>query len=159
MHIVKVLFVTSLFACILSFHNVVARYVFTLSNRKVFPDRLGDAHEATRSPHLASGVDAVIVALVILVGISVRARPGDAVLHLAGRHLDGRHHHPADRDDRCGAGVLRAPHARPDSWRYRSPRAFIAPGLGLVGLVVAFGLILQNLPGTWSAIRRPSPSV
>ena len=25
-------------------------------------------------------------------------------------------------------------------------RAFIAPGLGLVGLVIAFGLILQNLP-------------
>jgi flagellar motor component MotA len=26
-------------------------------------------------------------------------------------------------------------------------RAFIAPGLGLVGLVISFVLILQNLPG------------
>ena len=61
LHIIQVLFVTSLFACILSFHNIVARYVFTLSNRRVFPDRLGDVRALALDrerprPHGRAGV-------------------------------------------------------------------------------------------------------
>lgn len=63
LHIVQVLFVTSLFACILSFHNIVARYIFTLANRGMFPARLGAPHGAHGSPHVASGVDSIVVAL------------------------------------------------------------------------------------------------
>ncbi len=75
LHIVQVLFVTSLFACILSFHNIVARYVFTLSNRRVFPGQLGEAHASHGSPHLASGADAVIVAVALLIGILFKLDP------------------------------------------------------------------------------------
>ena len=72
---VQVFFVTSLFACILSFHNVVARYVFTLSNRKVFPASLGEAHKSHASPHLASGLDTVLVVLFIVAGIAFGLDP------------------------------------------------------------------------------------
>lgn len=40
-HIVQLLFVTSLFACILSFHNIASRYFFQLGNRGVLPAALG----------------------------------------------------------------------------------------------------------------------
>src|SRR5690606_3683915 len=53
-HIIQVLFVTSLFACILSFHNIVSRYVFTLAGRGVLPSSLGLAHERHGSPARAS---------------------------------------------------------------------------------------------------------
>lgn len=146
LHIVQVLFVTSLFACILSFHNIVARYVFTLSNRRVFPGALGEAHASHGSPHAASGVDAIIVAVFILVAIVLGIDPvtqfytwlagistvGIVILLIATTAAVLAFFARQKR-----AGKLEVP-----VWR-----AFVAPGIGLVGLVISFVLILQNLPG------------
>lgn len=68
-HIIQVLFVTSLFACILSFHNIVSRYFFSLASKGVLPTRLGDPHDKHRSPHRASLVDSAIVAVVLAVAV------------------------------------------------------------------------------------------
>ncbi|WP_055589933.1 APC family permease [Peterkaempfera griseoplana] len=68
-HIIQVLFVTSLFACILSFHNIVARYVFALSGRKALPPRLGAAHPRHRSPYRASTATAVVVAALLVISV------------------------------------------------------------------------------------------
>jgi len=145
LHIVQVLFVTSLFACILSFHNIIARYVFTLSNRNVFPDRVGNAHARHGSPHLASGVDAVIVAVAIPLGIVFGLDPvtqfytwlaGISTVGITTLLIATTVAVLAFFARRRKAGELEV-----STWR-----AFIAPGLGLVGLVIAFGLILQNLP-------------
>ncbi|MBJ7339265.1 APC family permease [Mycolicibacterium sp.] len=145
LHIVQVLFVTSLFACILSFHNVVARYVFTLSNRKVFPASLGEAHVSHASPHLASGLDGIVVLVFIVAGIALGLDPvtqfytwlagistvGIIILLIATSvavlaFFAGRRR----------AGDLEVP-----VWR-----AFVAPAIGLVGLAGVFVLVLQNLP-------------
>jgi amino acid transporter len=145
LHIVQVLFVTSLFACILSFHNIVARYVFTLSNRKVFPGQLGEAHAAHGSPHIASGVDAVVVAVAIVVAILFQLDPvtqfytwlagistvGITILLIA---------------TTLAVLVFFTKRKRAGQLEVSTWRAFIAPGLGLLGLVIAFALILQNLP-------------
>jgi amino acid transporter len=145
LHVVQVLFVTSLFACILSFHNIVARYVFTLSNRNVFPEHLGEAHPDHRSPHLASGLDTVIVAVFIVAGLILGLDPvtqfytwlagistvGIVILLIA-----------------TSAAVLAffARRARAGELELSVWRVFVAPGVGLLGLVAVFWLILQNLP-------------
>lgn len=146
LHIVQVLFVTSLFACILSFHNIVARYVFTLSNRKVFPGQLGEAHASHGSPHIASGVDAIVVAIAILVAILFQLDPvTQFYTWLAGISTVG----VTILLIATTVAVLafftrqkRSGHLELSTWR-----AFIAPGLGLLGLAISFVLILQNLPG------------
>ncbi len=145
LHIIQVLFVTSLFACILSFHNVVARYVFTLSNRNVFPGRLGEAHPRHASPHLASGIDGVVVLLFVIAGIALGLDPvtqfytwlagistvGIIILLIA-----------------TSAAVLAffAQRRRAGTSDVSVWRAFVAPGLGLVGLVAVLLLVFQNLP-------------
>lgn len=145
LHIVQVLFVTSLFACILSFHNVVARYLFTLSNRKVFPASLGQAHERHASPHLASGLDGIVVLVFVVAGIAVGLDPvtqfytwlagistvGIIILLIATSVAV-----LAFFASRKRAGDLEVP-----VWR-----AFVAPAIGLVGLAGVFVLVLQNLP-------------
>ncbi|BBY64248.1 APC family permease [Mycolicibacterium helvum] len=146
LHIVQVLFVTSLFACILSFHNIVARYVFTLSNRRVFPGQFGEAHATHGSPHIASGVDAIVVAVAIGVAILFQLDPvtqfytwlaGISTVGVTSLLIATTVAVLAFFTRRKRAGQLEV-----STWR-----AFIAPALGLVGLVISFVLILQNLPG------------
>jgi len=52
--VVQVLLLTSLFACVLSFHNVVNRYVFSMANTGVLPHAWGRSHAKHHSPHVAS---------------------------------------------------------------------------------------------------------
>lgn len=63
--IVQVLLVTSLFACVLAFHNVVARYQFTLAHHGVLPARLGRVHAAHGSPATSSIVQTATAAVVV----------------------------------------------------------------------------------------------
>ncbi|MHA7241898.1 APC family permease [Paeniglutamicibacter antarcticus] len=49
-HVVQLVFVTSLFACILSFHNIASRYLFQLGARGVLPTHLGSAHPVLGAP-------------------------------------------------------------------------------------------------------------
>jgi amino acid transporter len=145
LHIVQLLFVTSLFACILSFHNVVSRYFFTLSNRKVFPAALGEAHQTHASPHLASGLDTIVVVLFIVAGIALGLDPvtqfytwlagistvGIIILLIA-----------------TSVAVLAffARRRRAGELDVSVWRAFVAPGLGLVALAGVLFLVFQNLP-------------
>jgi amino acid transporter len=52
--VAEVLLVTSLFAAILSFHNVLARYLFVLGNSTVLPEFFGRSHPRHGSPYVAS---------------------------------------------------------------------------------------------------------
>lgn len=68
--VIQVLLVTSLFACILSFHNVVTRYTFTLGRRGVLPSRLGVVNTKQGAPSAASlavslGSTAAMLAIVM----------------------------------------------------------------------------------------------
>ncbi|MGX9791962.1 APC family permease [Mycobacterium sp. MMS18-G62] len=138
--IITVLYFTSLFACILSFHNVVSRYVFALSQRAVLPEGLSRPHARHGSPHQASlwisGVVAVSVILAVVFSLDPAAQfytwfagattVGVVILMIA-----------------TSVAVLvyfahdRRGHSQ---WRVR-----VAPALGLVGLVGSLILILANL--------------
>ncbi|WP_291158364.1 APC family permease [Hyphomicrobium sp.] len=138
---IQVLFVTSLFACILSFHNIVSRYVFVLSERNVFPKSLGVAHSRHYSPHRASIATSIVVAALVILGAATNLDPinqfytwlggfsavGVVLLYtlasLAVVVFFARH-----REHTVGI------------WR-----GAIAPGLGFLTLAAFFGLVLQNL--------------
>ncbi|WP_020674194.1 APC family permease [Amycolatopsis nigrescens] len=68
--VMQVLLCTSLFACVLSFHNVVARYQFVLARKGFFPRRLGGVHPRHHSPAFSSVVQTG-TALVLLVVFAV----------------------------------------------------------------------------------------
>jgi amino acid transporter len=138
--IITVLYFTSLFACILAFHNVASRYVFALSQRDVLPESLSRPHDKHGSPHTASlwisGVVAVSVFLAVIFNLDPAAQfytwfAGTTtvgfVLLLIATSLAVLVFFAKDR-----RGYTQ--------WRVR-----IAPALGLVGLVTVLVLIVLNL--------------
>jgi amino acid transporter len=138
--IITVLYFTSLFACILSFHNVASRYVFALSQRDVLPESLSRPHDQHGSPHLASlwisGVVAASIILAVVFGLDPAAQfytwfagattVGFVVLLIATSFAVLVYF----ARDRRGYSL----------WRVR-----IAPVLGLLGLVAGLVLIVANL--------------
>jgi amino acid transporter len=140
-HIIQVLFVTSLFACILSFHNIVSRYVFTLAGRGVLPRKLGDAHATHGSPAraslTASAVAAVLIALAVLLGLDPI---GQFYTWLGGISAVGIVLLLVLTSVAVLAIFRRNDHGL-GRWK-----TFVAPGLGLIGLVAFTVIIFQNLP-------------
>jgi amino acid transporter len=65
--VIQVLLITSLFACVLSFHNVIARYQFTLAHKGALPARLGHRHTTHHSPSFSSIVQTVTAAVILAV--------------------------------------------------------------------------------------------
>ncbi|MFV8173190.1 APC family permease [Mycolicibacterium peregrinum] len=68
---VQILLITSLFAALLSFHNVLARYIFSLGNTRALPGRCGRSHPRHDSPHVASVAQSI--SALVLVAASVVA--------------------------------------------------------------------------------------
>ena len=71
-----VLIVTSWFACVLSMHNVLTRYGFSLGTDGVLPRKLGKAHPSM-SPNFAS---IAVTALIIACGLTFVLARADPVL-------------------------------------------------------------------------------
>lgn len=63
----RVLVVTSMFACMLAFHNIVARYLFSLGERGALPESLAVVHADHRSPATASAWTSAITAVIVAV--------------------------------------------------------------------------------------------
>ncbi|MBB5785469.1 amino acid transporter [Jiangella mangrovi] len=63
----ETLFITSVFAAMISFHNTVARYVFALGRERVLPGALGRTSPSSGAPVAASIVQSAIGLIVILV--------------------------------------------------------------------------------------------
>ncbi|MFI6272463.1 APC family permease [Micromonospora zamorensis] len=75
----RVLFITSLFAALLSFHHTVARYLFALGRERVLPAALGRTSHRTGAPKVGSIIQSVI-AVAVLVGYTVAN--ADPIVHL-----------------------------------------------------------------------------
>lgn len=63
--VMGLLFITSLFAAVLAFHNGVARYKYVAGREGLLPDRVGQTHAEFRSPHIGSIIQTIIAILVI----------------------------------------------------------------------------------------------
>jgi amino acid transporter len=137
--IVNVLLITSTFACVLAFHNVIARYQFSMARAGVLPTPLGRVHRSHGSPHTSSLVQTVCAAILILASMGL-----DPVLTLL----------------TWGGGVatlaivvlmtLTSIAALVYFARHRVDRnvwrTIVAPSLGLLGLLGATVLMVGYLP-------------
>jgi amino acid transporter len=63
--VMSLLFVTSLFAGVLAFHNGVARYFYVAGREGLLPKSLGVTHPVFQSPHVGSVVQTVLAVLVV----------------------------------------------------------------------------------------------
>ncbi|RFA09015.1 amino acid transporter [Subtercola boreus] len=139
--IINVLLITSMFACVLSFHNVITRYQHSMSNAGVLPGSLGRVHPKHLSPHTSSvvqtitagilivlfavlGLDPVLQVFTWFAGVSTLAiallmavTSVAVIVYFAQTRLDRR------------------------PWN-----TIIAPALGLLGLVGSAVIILVNFP-------------
>ena len=138
--VITVLYFTSLFACALSFHNIVSRYIFALSQRDVLPARLSVPHGKHGSPHEASLWISGVVFISLLSAVVFKLDPAaqfytwfagattvGIVLLLIATSVSVLVYFSRDRKGYS-------------QWRVR-----IAPALGLVGLIGSLALILINL--------------
>lgn len=67
----RVLFVTSIYASLLAFHNAIARYLFAMGREGLLPATLGKTHPRFASPHkgsLAQSVLAVVLIALFAIG-------------------------------------------------------------------------------------------
>ncbi len=137
----QILLVTSLFAAVLSFHNVLARYFFALGGSGALPAAWGRSHPRHGSPHVGSlvqsGTALALVALFAMVGLDPVTQvfawmAGTATLGvLALMALT------------CFAVLVYFRRTRVDT---RPWQTVGAPALGLVGLLVFLYLTISNFP-------------
>ncbi|MCY7403961.1 MAG: hypothetical protein LH475_04915 [Cryobacterium sp.] len=77
--IMNVLPITSMSACVLSFHSVNTRYQHSMSNAKVLPNVLGSVHHKHVAPYVSSVVQ-TMTAVVLIVNFAVLGLAGSAVV-------------------------------------------------------------------------------
>lgn len=150
--VVQVLLVTSLFACVLSFHNVIARYQFTLAHKSVLPARLGHRHASHHSPAFSSVVQtitaAIILAVLALLGLDplvgvFGSMAGVATVGMVLLMLT------------TSVAVLVFFARRPELAAGRVGRARVFPVLSVLGLAFALWLVLSN----FTLVTGGSPAV
>ncbi|NHN88031.1 APC family permease [Acetobacter conturbans] len=73
--IMEVLLLTSLFACLLSFHNIIARYQLVLGREGVLPAHLARTHAVHASPHTSSVVQTITAAVLLVLAALSGADP------------------------------------------------------------------------------------
>lgn len=71
----RLLFVTSVFATLLAFHNAIARYLFALGRDKILPEALGRTHLVHQSPYVGSWIQSVTALAVVLLFVAMEADP------------------------------------------------------------------------------------
>ncbi|MEH3090365.1 MAG: APC family permease [Microbacterium arborescens] len=138
---VNVLLLTAMFACVLSFHNVITRYQHSMATAGVLPDRLSRVHARHLSPHVSSLVQTATAGILTAVFAAMGLDPllqvftwfsGVAtlaiVLLMALTSIAVIVYFVRTRRDRR-------------TWHTR-----VAPLLGLIGLIVAAVMIAVNFP-------------
>lgn len=136
----QVLLVTSFFACVLTFHNVVSRYLFTLGRAGALPAKVATVNPKYSSPSMASAITAIATGALIV----VFAIPGlDPVVEIY-TWLSGA--------ATLGLIVLMSATSlavlvffrRNKGLGYSAWRTAIAPTLALIGLLTALVLVVLN---------------
>lgn len=139
--VTNVLLITSMFACVLSFHNVITRYQHSMATAGVLPERLSGVHHRHLSPHVSSLVQTATAAVLIVVFAVFQLDPvlqvftwfaGVATLAIA-----------ILMALTSVAVIVYFTRTRADR---RPWNTIIAPALGFVGLVLSAVLIVAYFP-------------
>jgi amino acid transporter len=138
--IMNVLLITSLFACVLSFHNTLNRYFYALGREGLAHKALGKAHARHGSPHVAGWLQSATAALILGLFILGGADPYAVVFSwMSALSVIGI---LAVQGLVCVAIVMffRKTPSRHGVWT-----TVIAPVVAFIGLVGALGLVIANL--------------
>jgi len=73
--VIRVLFIVSIYAGLLAFHNSAARYFYAIGRDGLLPALLGSTHHKYQSPHIGSILQSLIAALVVSVFAIAGADP------------------------------------------------------------------------------------
>jgi len=71
----SILFITSVYAGLLAFHNSASRYFFAAGREGLLPKAIGRTHRVHQSPHVGSVIQSVLAAVVVLAFVIARADP------------------------------------------------------------------------------------
>ncbi|MBT9383367.1 APC family permease [Pseudooceanicola sp. CBS1P-1] len=138
--VMNLLLLTSLFACLLSFHNTLNRYFYTLASESLLWRKMAHVHAEHGSPHVAGAVQAVLVALILGAFALGAADPytvvfswmaGLAVLAILATQI------------LVSASVIRF--FRRQSHNRSALVVLVAPALATLGLAAAFLLVGSNI--------------
>lgn len=143
--IVQILFVTSMLACALTFQNVVARYMFTMSNRGALPRMLGNPHSRHASPHIASGVASLVI-LVFIVGTALLGLDPALQVYAWFAGYTTVAFILLLMATTISVLIFFVRRRRLGILEYSIGRVFVAPAIALVGLLFVTYLVIQNLP-------------
>ncbi|WP_444451915.1 APC family permease [Rhodobacter capsulatus] len=136
----NILLITSLFACLLSFHNTLNRYFYALGHEGLLSSHVTKVHDDHGSPHVAGLVQAALVAAILGLfalfgadpyGIVFSWMSALAVLSIVAVQIM--------------VSIAVIAFFRRDNFG-RSPLVtVVAPALATLGLMTAFGLVWSNL--------------
>ncbi|WP_434604541.1 APC family permease [Pseudomonas sp. Z4-7] len=73
--VIRVLFMVSIYAGLLAFHNAAARYFYAIGRDGLLHSRLGTTHRVHQSPHMGSVLQSLIAAVVVLIFAALDADP------------------------------------------------------------------------------------
>ncbi len=139
--VMQVLLITSLFACVLSFHNVIARYQFVLSRKGLLPARLGRVHARQHSPAFSSVVQSATALVLVVVFAIVGLDPLVGVFgSMAGVATVGMV--TLMLTTSIAVVVFFARH--PALARGRLLKTRIIPAVAVLGLIVSMWLVVSN---------------
>jgi amino acid transporter len=138
---IQVLLMTSFLACILTFHNVVSRYLYTLGKQGVLPRRLGTVHPQHKSPYVASFTTFVIAFVIFAIMAICRLDPVLDIYTWYGTAAT------------LGVVILMAAtslavlvHFRNTTRRLSLWKRFIAPALAFLGLGAVTVMVIVQFP-------------
>ncbi|SIQ30497.1 amino acid/polyamine/organocation transporter, APC superfamily [Rhizobium sp. RU35A] len=139
-HAMNVLLITSLFACILSFHNTLNRYFFALGREGLAFEVLGKVHKIHGSPHIAgmlqSGIAATVLTAFVITGQDPLAVVFSYMSALAVLGI---------LSVQAMVSIAIVMFFRRDNKGYGPWRTTVAPVLSLIGLAGAIVLVISNL--------------
>ncbi|WP_370311332.1 MULTISPECIES: APC family permease [Pseudomonas] len=73
--VIRVLFMVSIYAGLLAFHNSAARYFYAIGRDGLLHRMLGTTHRIHQSPHMGSALQSLIAAVVVLIFAAMDADP------------------------------------------------------------------------------------
>jgi amino acid transporter len=139
--LVQILLISSLFAALLAFHNVLSRYIFSLGNGSALPASCGRAHAKHSSPYIASVVQTVS-ALVLVVASALAAL--DPVTEVFAWFVGLSSVGIIALMTLTSVAVL--VYFRRSGVDRRPWNTLVAPALGLIGLAILLAMTIAKLP-------------
>ncbi|MER7952108.1 APC family permease [Streptomyces sp. NPDC096079] len=139
--VMQALLITSQFACVLAFHNVVTRYQFALSRAGALPASLGVVHPRHRAPSASSAVASAIAFVTTLVVAALGLDPiGDLYAWFSGAATLGIVLLMA-ATSLAVIGFFRRADEQRSVWR-----TVVAPAVAFLGLASVVYLMAANFP-------------